>query len=51
VDIWIAQQLAATQGADFCLEQIVAGKDASEFRSAIDAIHERPQMEIVDALP
>ena len=39
VDVWIAQQLAATQGADFCLEPIVAGKDASEFRSAIDAIH------------
>jgi para-aminobenzoate synthetase/4-amino-4-deoxychorismate lyase len=39
VDVWIAQQLAATQGADFCLEQIVAGKDASEFRSAIDAVH------------
>ena len=39
VDVWIAQQLAATQGADFCLEQIVAGKDASEFRSAIEAIH------------
>jgi para-aminobenzoate synthetase/4-amino-4-deoxychorismate lyase len=39
VDVWIAQQLAAAQGADFYLEQIVAGKDASEFRSAIDAIH------------
>ena len=39
VDVWIAAQLAAANGADFYLEQIVAGKDASEFRSAIDAVH------------
>ena len=39
VDIWIAEQLTAAHGEDFYVEQIVAGKDASEFRSAIDAIH------------
>lgn len=39
VDIWITEQLAAAHDADFYVEQIVAGKDASEFRSAIDAIH------------
>jgi para-aminobenzoate synthetase / 4-amino-4-deoxychorismate lyase len=39
VDIWIAKQLTAAHGEDFYVEQIVAGKDASEFRSAIEAIH------------
>lgn len=39
VDIWITEQLAAAHDADFYVEPIVAGKDASEFRSAIDAIH------------
>ncbi len=39
VDIWMTEQLAAAHDADFYVEPIVAGKDASEFRSAIDAIH------------
>ncbi len=39
VDVWMTEQLAAAHGADFYVEPIVAGKDASEFRSAIDAIH------------
>jgi para-aminobenzoate synthetase/4-amino-4-deoxychorismate lyase len=39
VNLWIAAQLTASHGADFYVEQVVAGKDASEFRSAIDAIH------------
>jgi para-aminobenzoate synthetase / 4-amino-4-deoxychorismate lyase len=39
VDLWIAEQLTAAQGEDFYVEQIVAGKDTSEFRSAIKAIH------------
>lgn len=39
VDVWIAEQLAATHGADFYVDQVVAGKDASEFRSAMGAIH------------
>jgi para-aminobenzoate synthetase/4-amino-4-deoxychorismate lyase len=39
VDIWIAEQLAAAHGADFYVEPVAAGKDASEFRSAINAIH------------
>ncbi len=39
VDIWMTEQLAAAHDADFYVEQIVAGKDASEFQSAIDAIH------------
>ena len=39
VDIWIAAQLAAAHGADFYVEPVAAGKNASEFRSAINAIH------------
>jgi para-aminobenzoate synthetase/4-amino-4-deoxychorismate lyase len=39
VDIWIAEQLTAAHGEDFYVEQIVAGKDASAFRFAIDTIH------------
>ena len=39
VDDWIAEQLAAAHGTDFYVEQVVAGKDASEFQSAIDAVH------------
>ncbi len=39
VNIWITEQLAAAHGADFYVEPVVAGKDASEFRSAVEAIH------------
>ena len=39
VDLWITEQLAAAHGADFYVEPVVAGKDASEFRSAVEAIH------------
>jgi len=39
VDTWITEQLVAPHGADFYVEPVVAGKDASEFRSSIDVIH------------
>jgi para-aminobenzoate synthetase / 4-amino-4-deoxychorismate lyase len=39
VDLWITEQLAAAHGADFYVDPIVAGKDVSEFRSAVEAVH------------
>jgi para-aminobenzoate synthetase/4-amino-4-deoxychorismate lyase len=39
VNIWITEQLAAAHGPDFYVEPVVAGKHASEFRAAVEAIH------------
>lgn len=39
VDKWITEQSTSAHGSDFHVEQLAAGKDASEFRAAIDTIH------------
>lgn len=39
VDQWIRDQLAAASCTDFCIDEVIAGMDASAFRSAVEKIH------------
>ena len=40
VDQWMTTQLSMTEGSDFSLSDVIAGMDASAFRSAVNAIHD-----------